>query len=237
MPSAPGLSLKLGQHWLIGGMTGVGKTFLATGIVQRLQAIWEVPAIYLDSKGGEFDHLLGREGVVHVEGQTPPEWPPAPGVNTIIWTPDRDDIRLYDAFLADIKASRRKCVVVVDELSSLGKESAKTFAPALPILLKQGRRLEITVVVLSQELAYVPRSVLRQTTHLALMMFDPADLHDFDTRRAQSLTGLPPILKKYEFNYRSRAEPLKRWKYRDAQQLLGVPRIRLPKGPKVGKAS
>lgn len=208
-------------------MTGVGKTFLATGVVERLQALWEVPAIYLDTKGGEFDHLAGRPGVLHHESQTPPPWPPPAGITSVIWTPERDDVKLYDSFLAGVKASRRKAIVVVDELSSLGRESAETFAPSLAILLKQGRKLEITVVVLSQELAYVPRSVLRQTTHLALMMFDPADPDDFDTRRAEKLSGLPAVTQRYMFNYRSRAEPWKKWLYRDAQQLLGLPRRKL----------
>lgn len=203
-------------------MTGVGKTYLVTSLVDRLQALWRVPAIFVDSKGGEFDHLEGYTGVAFYRQDAPPPWPLPDGVNVAVWSPERDDLAAYGRLFTQVKESRRKCVVVIDELSSMGKESADTFTPALPILLKQGRALGITLFVLTQELAYIPRSVLRQTTHLVLMMFDPADPDDFDTKRAYRLGGLPPVTRKWAFNYRSRSEPEKRWTYDNIQQFLGV---------------
>lgn len=199
----------------------MGKTTLVTLLTDRLQAAWRVPAVYIDSKGGEFDSLEGLEGVRFFRQQEPPPWPLPEGVDVAVWSPERDNLPDYETFLARLKAARRPCIVVVDELSSLGKEQPDTFVPSLAILLKQGRSLKITLLVLTQELAHIPRSVLRQTVHLFLMANDPADPTDFDTLRAAKLGGLPPVTRKYMFVYRSRLEPEKRWTYKNIQQFLG----------------
>lgn len=217
-----GVSMRPGQHALVSGMTSMGKTTLVTLLADRLQAAWRVPAVYIDSKGGEFDKLEGLEGVRFYRQQTPPPWPLPDEVEIAVWSPERDNLADYEAFLAAVKAARRPCIVVIDELSSLGKEQPDTFVPSLGILLKQGRALKITLLVLTQELAHIPRSVLRQTSHLFLMANDPADPSDFDTLRAAKLGGLPPVTRKYAFVYRSRLEPDKRWTYKNIQQFLGA---------------
>jgi len=235
-PQQGQLDLQPGYHFLVSGVPGVGKTTLAVNLVARLQQLWGAPAVFIDSKGGEFDNL---PGAAWWRKQEAPHWPWDGEIPQavqegqqpllLVWTPEYDDIPTYGAFLESLHNSsrpnaRRPVIIVVDELSSLGGTNPQSFPVSLAKILKQGRARHITLVVLTQELAYIPRQVLRMTTHLLMMMQDSADPNDFDTRRVVQLSGLPAPTEKYQFNYRNRMVPGQRWQYQNYQQFLGLAR-------------
>lgn len=217
------LDVRPGQHWLIAGMTGCGKTTFAKPLVAYVQRLLPQPVIYVDSKGGEFDDV---PGALHLRQQKPPTLAEIFNANAqngtaVIWTPERDAEEDYDALCETLLKARRPAIVVIDELSSLGGKTGQSFPLNFQRLLKQGRALHITVIVLTQELAYIPRQVLYQTMHLVMMLFDP---ESFDAKRAGMLAGLPPVDVPYAFTYRNRAIPLAAWRYRDFRQFFGVSR-------------
>lgn len=202
-------------------MTGCGKTTFAKPLVAYVQRLLPQPVIYVDSKGGEFDDVPG----VHLRQQKPPTLAEIFNAQhaAVIWTPERDGEEDYDALCETLLKARRPAIVVIDELSSLGGRTGQSFPLNFQRLLKQGRALHITVIVLTQELAYIPRQVLYQTMHLVMMLFDP---ESFDAKRAGMLAGLPPVDVPYAFTYRNRAIPLAAWRYRDFRQFFGVSRPR-----------
>lgn len=223
-----GLSLNPGEHCLIGGMTGCGKTTFARPLTQHFQRqLPGSPALYIESKIGEFDDIPG----LHIRRQEPPtldelfESSERGAGLAVIWTPEHDNEKDYDALFERVLKAHRPIVIVVDELSSLGGKNGQSFPINFARVLKQGRSLKITLIVLTQELAYIPRQVLRQTMHVFMMMFDPSDPEDFDRLRSQKLTGLPAINQRFAFNYRSRLEPWKAWTYPGGfKQFFGMAR-------------
>lgn len=213
------LDVRPGQHWLIGGMTGCGKTTFAKPLAAYIRALMPQPILYIDSKGGEFSDVAG----LHLDRQQPPTLAElfSGEYSEIVWTPERDAEQDYDALFEQVLKARRPLIIVVDELSSLGGKSGQSFPLNFARALKQGRALNITLIVLTQELAYISRQVLYQTMHLVMMLFDP---ESFDAKRASQLAGLPAVNVPFAFNYRNRALPLQRWRYRDFRQFFGVSR-------------
>ena len=212
------MDVRPGQHWLIAGMTGCGKTTLAKPLAGYVRALLPQPVLYIDSKGGEFDDVQG----LHLRRQQPPtlaEIVSSEHGGVTIWTPEHDAEEDYDRLFENVLKARRPLIIVVDELSSLGGKTGQSFPLNFQRVLKQGRALNITLIVLTQELAYVPRQVLYQTMHLVMMLFDP---ESFDAKRAGMLAGLPPVDVPYAFTYRNRALPLQRWRYRDFRQFFGL---------------
>lgn len=184
-PSGPQIEASLSDRWYVLGVTGSGKTRFAKRLMRTLLALYPFANLYiLDSKGG--DDFAGWPGLI------PDQEPPAPlyrqgGIQ--IWQPPDDDSADYATWLAGIKEARRPAILLIDELSSLGAHGSTSFPVQYARLLKQGRSLRICVVTLSQEAAYIPRQVSKQTTHLVYFRLSPDDRHGIT--QAARLLGMP----------------------------------------------
>lgn len=166
------IEVSLSDRWYILGQTGSGKTLFAKRLIRELLSLFPLTNLYvLDSKGDQFP---GWPGMV------PSQEPPAPlvGARRIqVWQPPDDDTADYDTWLDGIKRADGPAILLIDELSSLGRGTFNSYPPALARLLKQGRSLQKCVVTLTQESAGNPRQVAKQTTHVVGFSLNPTDEH------------------------------------------------------------
>ncbi len=153
------------------------------------------PSIWaLDSKFlGDFDRWPGR--VVSLKA---PALPRKFGAVHVWQQPGDDNLLEYDKWLSRIRLDRRPGVLLIDELSALGRGNGQSFVPNLALLLKQARAIPLSVVVCSQEAAYIPRQTHSQISHL--VRFGLENPHD--QRRAAQLLGMPePIEPRKKFGF------------------------------------
>src|SRR2546429_336223 len=72
----------------------------------------------------------------------------------------------YDQWLTKILRAEQPAIVLIDELSSLGGMTGRSFPRGYFLLSKQGGKHGISLISCTQEAAYIPRVTLGQTTHL-----------------------------------------------------------------------
>lgn len=169
-----GLTISLDDRWAIFGFKGCGKTTLARQLIKGYRRCYPMAALYvLDSKG---DGLFDRDP--NLSTSSAPPAPLQPG-RSIVWRPDDDDLEAYDAWLQSILKARRPAIVYIDELASLGRNSAQSYVPAYARILKQGRSLHQAVITLTQDAAYIPRQVSGQLDHLIRMRLED----EYDARK------------------------------------------------------
>lgn len=132
------------------------------------------------------------------------KWPTKIGRNKplvyplVVWKPPEDNVKAYDDWLERILKARQPALIVIDEVSSLGKGSALSYAPALPKVLKQGRGLYIPCIVESQEAHLMPRQILGQASHMIRFgLKNEADNEKLD----KELLPAPPIADPFGFHY------------------------------------
>lgn len=176
------IPVSLADRWFVLGMTGTGKTTYAQRLIRELRRLYPVAALYvLDSKG---DPLFARWPNVDTGQEPPPPLREAGGIQ--VWSPPLDDFAAYDLWLGGILKERRPAILFVDELSSIGRQSGADFPVNFARILKQGRALNISAIVLSQEAAYIPRQIIGQASHAAVFRLQD----DTDLRRAAKLLDL-----------------------------------------------
>lgn len=143
-------------------MTGTGKTSFTRDLIRFLRR--EYPALrtyVLDSKAiGDFDDLRGV-----IRSEEPPDALRTAGAIQV-WQPPDDNRDHYNAWFERILHARKPALVVVDELSSIVGERGDRTPIGFAKLQKQGRGLDISVISLTQEAHYIPRTILGQATHL-----------------------------------------------------------------------
>ena len=174
-------------------MPGCGKTYFAKRLVEELRRAYPFAGMYvLDSKGGgDFD---GWPGIIDTDD--PPEPLPIGGPSRVqVWAPDDDDPHAYDDWLRGILKARRPALVLIDELSSLaeGPDDRPRYPKNLTRILKQGRKLGIAPVVLTQDAAGIPRGVRNLTHHFVYFRLGRTD--ELGIRRACKLLGFDPPVK------------------------------------------
>jgi hypothetical protein len=117
-----------------------------------------VPFLILDTKAaGDFD------GWPMVKGETPP---PIPLKGVQVWQPGIDDGELFDRWFASILHNKRPAVILIDEVSSITSGRGNVSPMNFQRLMKQGRGLNKCVINCTQEIAYIPRQMVTQTTHV-----------------------------------------------------------------------
>jgi KaiC/GvpD/RAD55 family RecA-like ATPase len=169
------IQIKLGDHWAIVGATGTGKTHFARHLITTIAQATHgyLPIYILDSKcpiarpdKSDFK-MFFRKGIGrrHVGNKVPPIIRPQGRDFIQVWTPEEDDLDMYDEWYKQIYQEGQPAVVLTDELSSVTTEAGKG-TRYFNILLKQGRGLEISMINLTQSPAYIPQSLLRQAMHV-----------------------------------------------------------------------
>lgn len=153
-----------GDRWAVIAAAGGGKTTAVQAILVQMQKAWPtVPIEILDPKHeSAFNPWWKLKGVTKhskIEAPTPLK------EGILIWRPPDDDPEQYNLYLKRVYQSRKRRIVYLDELSSLGgaNESAQSYPRYLRILLKQCRSLGITIIIGTQEVGYIPRQILGQS--------------------------------------------------------------------------
>ena len=193
-PASPALHVSLSDRWFVPGFTGTGKTTFSKRLLEEMRRLYPVAQVYvLDSKGnGDFDGWPGE-----VETDEPPDPLSGPG-GVQVWRPSLDDLPTYDEWFHKLlrggfeltvredgqRRVKRPKILLIDELSSICTRSGETVA-GFQKLLKQGRGLWESVIVLTQEIAYIPRQVRNQTTHIVRFRLND----DYDSRKVDALIG------------------------------------------------
>lgn len=103
-----------------------------------------------------------------------------------LWTPKKKDLAEIDSWLESIFEHKQPSIVVIDELSSVVSNGGQKYPDYLDILLKQGRAPGMSVIVLTQEAAYIPRNILGQATHLFRFRLND----DFDAQKIDKKLGI-----------------------------------------------
>ncbi len=169
------IRIKLGDRWVIMGVTRSGKTTFAKRLLAELRKRYPNARYYIiDSKfrGGDFEDFPGV-----VRGEEVPDVLHAPGV--LVWQTPYDDPDKYGQFIENILKAGKPAIIFIDEISSLGRGEARTYPPALAKVLKQGGGLHIGVIINSQESVSIPRQILGQATHLVRFPLED----EYDARR------------------------------------------------------
>lgn len=173
--------ISLRDRWVALGTTGSGKTTFARKLTRYLQSAYPGLRIYIvDSKG--MDDFMSFKGK-RVTSDKAPAALAHPGL--LIWTPGLDNTDEYSDFFENILKARKPAFVLVDELSSLGGHSGRSFPLGYMKLNKQGRGCDISMMSLTQEAAYIPRTTLGQVTHLLRFSLQ----NDYDKKLVDKMLG------------------------------------------------
>jgi DNA helicase HerA-like ATPase len=170
----------LGEHWIIVGKTGSGKThFTVKGALEYLKRQYpKVPRYIIDSTNDPKMPQLVSDPL-WVEGNTPPDIIHDPR-KTLVWTPDNSKIpKQYCDFFEKLNDDRRPSIVVVDEIASMTRQAEA----GLETLFRQMRKHGGTVLAETQEIASVDGTYFKQATHFVQFRMNPSD---YDDRRSRT---------------------------------------------------
>lgn len=157
------LALQLGQHWTVVGKTGSGKTRFSLGLLEYCRRQWpRVPRYVLNSTDDDMPEIHAPR---EYRGNHVPDII-TDAAYTQVWVPDTDDLEAYNQWLLKILYRRQRAIVLLDEIASLTGYSKQIGVLEGHVkLLKQGRKMGITVINATQELSRVPLVMFRQMTY------------------------------------------------------------------------
>jgi len=159
------LAVKLGQHWSVVGKTGSGKTRFSLGLLEYYRRQFpKVPRYVLNSTDDDMPEIHAPR---EIRGNHIPDILHDP-TYTLMWTPDTDDLDMYNEWLLKILYARTESIVLLDEIASLtGNSKQVTVLEGHMKLLKQGRKKGVVVINCTQELSRVPLVMFRQMEYFA----------------------------------------------------------------------
>jgi hypothetical protein len=150
--------VSLEHRWLIVGTTGSGKTYATKAIIRHMLRYFPIPVYVLDTKAeDEFDGFAPAIKSI---------LPPVRKGQFCIWQPLEDDLDLYDQWFANIlNEENTPCFVVNDEIANVTDRDGRG-TRNFQLIMKQGRKKMKSIINCTQELAYNPRQIVTQTTHI-----------------------------------------------------------------------
>jgi len=153
----------LEDQWAVVGVRRSGKSTWARNLLLNLQDSYPAMRTYIldSSNDKDFRSFPGT----HLETEEAPDPMYRPG-GVQVWRPPIDDIEEYDQWLIKILRAEQPAIVLIDELSSLGGMTGRSFPRGYFLLSKQGGKHGISLISCTQEASYIPRVTLGQTTHL-----------------------------------------------------------------------
>lgn len=188
-------------------------------LIKELHGLWpDVPVTILDSKvQGDFDDWYSMKNMEVIQSEDPPE------LNTKgyqIWQPSYDDFDIYDHWFGQILRVPGRRITLIDEIANISNKQGD--APRnFVLLLKQGRKPQKCVINGTQEMAYTPKQIRTQTTHVT--RFRMADT-GYDNQKANRIMGrpnnAPEPSAKYGFFYRRITEFSEAVEYDSAQDFF-----------------
>lgn len=164
-------------------MTGTGKTTFAKRLITTLKDAYPGAHVYiLDTKPmhRDFQDIQGYR----IESDEAPDALKSPGA-VQVWCPNVDDVKQFDTWFRRIAHNEKPAIVLVDELANLTGFTGRVFPQGYALLMKQGRGIDMSIISLTQEAAYVPRQVFSQPTHVLQFRV----LNEFDRRLGAKLLG------------------------------------------------
>lgn len=204
------ISVAVGNHWLLVGATGSGKTTALRRLVARIcQCYPGLPVNLLDLKmAGDFDHW---PGVVQQD-----EAPALQKAGFQVWQPVIEAEQQIESYLRAVEKAAPR-ITVIDELQYLCYRGGR-FSEGYRRLLKLGRALPVGTITGTQELAGIPRQAIGQATWI--LRFRLQNLYDQTTadRLAHNLEGEPPD--EHGFFFNRVGSPHQAWYYSSIYELL-----------------
>jgi hypothetical protein len=158
----------------------------------------------------------------HIESEEAPDAICTPG-GVQIWRPPLDDIEEYDIWFTRILRAEQPAIVLIDELSSLGGMTGRSFPRGYFLLSKQGGKHGISLISCTQEAAYIPRVTLGQSTHIVrFRLLDSHDAKKVDKllRRPEEEWGQDPLDKHGFWHRRTDADAPAHY-YKHHQEFFG----------------
>ena len=214
------LLIYLGEHGIVVGSTGSGKTvFTCSGLLQYMQHVYpDVPRYVLDSTSDpDMDKLM--PDAIHIEGNHPPDLLHSAD-RTLIWTPRNSKIpREYAHWFSQLNDARRPAIVIIDEVASITKQALEE----LEALFKQFRKHGGTVVAETQRIAKVDSDMFSQVSHFWLFRINP---EPYDILQARAYLQIPKEefqmpRNKYGFHYRRTRSGFPAEEFVDYHQFFG----------------
>lgn len=233
------IEIGLEDRWVLIGATGAGKTTFAKRLLWTYfraaqQRGGTLPIYIVDTKGFAAARLgrddfrafyAGGMGILHRLAEPPKIELPKDGPRFVVWQPDPELVTPdhFDAFFAALYRSGIPSLTYIDELSSLTDATGRHFPRYYDILLKQGRGLYQALITTTQSPAYVPPSVIRQTTHMVrFRLNDTYDAQKIWRVMGRAVETEPPD--EYGFWYRDVRRPIAKNPpiyFRDVREFFG----------------
>lgn len=225
--------MSVGDRWAIIGATGSGKTVFDRALInmyaiQAEHAKRLFPIYIIDSKmAGDFTQYHQKGFGTLVRGNDVPKLNTRlkKGIFTV-WQPEEDSLEMYDAFFKQIYQARQPAIILVDEISNITNQSGSRYPRYFDILLKQGRGLNIGLIMNTQAPSFIPANLIRQATHMLRFTLNS----EYDTKKIETQLGReygkdwnPPD--EHGFVYRNLTRPRTKFPtiyYHSMQEFFGL---------------
>lgn len=218
------MKISLGEHSVIIGQNGSGKTMLAKWLMLRNKITW----LIMDTKAeGDFRAISGQRFKEWEKLDEVIETANALNRRIICYTPplsESIDPDLLDSRLLDIHANYRDVGILIDEGYSF--MAGTQAGPGLLGVLTRGRAKKQSLMILSQRPSWITRFVFSESKHFfAGRIVDKRDRSTLDSF-IPDYSDYAEKLKRYEFLYYHAGE--------NTAEIL--PAVKLPKNIVSGKA-
>ena len=210
------LKVKLGDRWLIPGMTESGKTTFSKLLSTQLSRLYPQARFYiLDSKfAGDFDQYPGRV----MSDVAPPR--PSSNERVQVWQPILINPDEVEKWLWQVLHDP-PAILFVDELVHLCY-GRKSFSENYSRIQKLGRMLPVGCITCTQELVDIPRNALGQATHIARFRLNLPYEQRLMKSIMHSKADMPEPMDQHGFYFGSTASGAEPLYFRDAQSFLKI---------------